>query len=494
MDNKLEAFPNNSDFNPGQDSSQFDIPEWARSLQLTYMLLIFVVGLLGNGVVVFIQKRQKDKSSTDYLVLAMALLDLFSSGFITPFYMAQNIRSVWNVVFSGVFCKMKYFLVYGTNISSTTLFAALAFDRYMRTCHPLSLKYMPKTSKIMSIVTVLISFAIALFSIYVFEQNDANNSCGKVNGTQVFDIVMTSFLTAAFVLLFGMAVFCYTKITLKIRRQAREGRQRRSRALGPTSRIVRLFKPKKVETLILNELTQSSGRKTDTHLKTLSTKSTALDASGSCCQDSTVDKQETGNDGSAFESRVDRKTRNVSEDSTVAQTDSTNLTSNEKREPPSVENPDRNTKKQYCKEKFRCIHCGEIDDVQNSPKSACHHQNDEQLLQPNNLNLKQRTHKQQCLRKMEDSTSMMSEREKKEIRKVNYVTFMMFTITATYVLTWVTTWVMYAIFDQTTVTGRVVLYLTKTSFVVNYIATPLFFTLMSTQFRARVKSLVYNIR
>jgi hypothetical protein len=57
MDSKVEAYPNNSDFNPGQDLSQFDIPEWA-------------------------------------LVLAMALLDLFSSGFITPFYMAQNIRPV----------------------------------------------------------------------------------------------------------------------------------------------------------------------------------------------------------------------------------------------------------------------------------------------------------------------------------------------------------------------------------------------------------------
>ena len=489
MSENLVSFLNGSDINQDTSLSHFEIPKWAQTLQLVFMILLCGVGLLGNGLVAIIQTRLKDKSSTDYLVLTMALLDLFCSTCVTPFYMAQNIQAFWELVFSSTFCKLKYFIIYGTNISSTMLFSALAFDRYMRTCHPFSSRYTCSKSKILCVIIILIGISMAVMSFHVFDQNEALDDCVKAEDTRVMETIMNSCLTGAFVLLFGMVVFCYTKVTLKIRERAKVRNHsnvpplRKSRSPG---RKFRLFRQKKVEPLPLVSGTRPSKQCSVFEPGTSSSKKPALDTSRSCSADS-ANGANTGNDVIVFGTQIDRKFRNTSAYITLTPTALDGLTPRQNYINATLKNSYTGTKKENFKENILCSHKNLSKSCRQSRDFL--HQISQDTQQETCPPLKQGKQQQQHEQQSEDS-SVVSEREKREIRKVNYVTFMMFIITATYVITWVSAWLLYAIFNQTTITGRVVLYLTRTSFAVNYIANPIFFTVMSAKFRERARNLI----
>jgi hypothetical protein len=239
----------------------------------------------------------------------------------------------------------------------------------------------------------------------------------------------------------------------------------------------------------------------DDRVKNASSTTPTFGSARACCSDSTIDTLKTGNDKVDFAERENRG-KDLNHINYLALTPSAlkNLTSKRNDQPFAMQNRCIITKQELLKDNGACCQLKCKNETVRYLTKSCqqpsnfhhqYHKKHQMLLQSNNNeNIKQQT-QQQHLQQSEDSTCVLSEREKKEIRKVNYVTFMMFTITATYVLTWVTTWVMYAIFDQTTVTGRVILYLTKTSFVVNYIANPIFFTFMSARFRERAKNLIF---
>lgn len=140
-----------------------EIPQWALDIELVYLVFILVIGIPGNSLVVLVQMQNKEKTSTDYYVMFMAGFDLLCSSVNTSLRIFTNTRAIWIKLVSSFVCTIRSFFVYTTTMSSVFLLAAIAIDRYIKTCRPLTTFYNTKKAEI---VCVIISFGSIVCSFH----------------------------------------------------------------------------------------------------------------------------------------------------------------------------------------------------------------------------------------------------------------------------------------------------------------------------------------
>lgn len=135
------AIINNSGFNNVTILSEQAIPKWALTVELVYLIILIVIGLPGNSLIILVQIKNKAKVTTDYYVLTMAFFDFLSSTINAHFRIFVNTEEVWNLIVSEFLCSLRSFFVYITSMSSAFLLVAIAVDRYIKTCKPLTTAY-----------------------------------------------------------------------------------------------------------------------------------------------------------------------------------------------------------------------------------------------------------------------------------------------------------------------------------------------------------------
>lgn len=64
---------------PSTESYTSYVPKWAEIVVLIYMSMVTVFGIPGNGIILIVQGKIRDKSSTDILVTTMAVFELLCS-------------------------------------------------------------------------------------------------------------------------------------------------------------------------------------------------------------------------------------------------------------------------------------------------------------------------------------------------------------------------------------------------------------------------------
>lgn len=124
-----------------------EIPQFVYKLEITYLVFIALVGIPGNSLILILQLRNREKSSTDYLVMTMAGFELWCSSVNNTVKILKNIPSLWASIASPRFCQLHYCSSYITTLASTWSLGAIAIDRYIKTCKPLTANYTLTTAK-----------------------------------------------------------------------------------------------------------------------------------------------------------------------------------------------------------------------------------------------------------------------------------------------------------------------------------------------------------
>uniref|UniRef100_A0A3Q1EEX9 Neuropeptide FF receptor 2 n=1 Tax=Acanthochromis polyacanthus TaxID=80966 RepID=A0A3Q1EEX9_9TELE len=133
-------------------------PSVAAVFTVAY-LLIFLVCMVGNGVVCFIVLRSKNmRTVTNLFILNLAISDLLVGIFCMPTTLVDNIITGWP--FGNVVCKLSG-MVQGISVSASVFtLVAIAVDRFRCIVYPFKQKLTIATSKLVIVIIWVLAVSI----------------------------------------------------------------------------------------------------------------------------------------------------------------------------------------------------------------------------------------------------------------------------------------------------------------------------------------------
>ena len=175
---------------------QFSLP--TTMILATAILVSFVMSVIGNSLVIcIIAKQQPMKTSTNCLILNLAVCDILTTVLLTPIFI--QIVFLGGKWFGGVLgsftCKM---LEYGNSVTlycSLLNLVAIAIDRCLAVTRPLSYKLSSKRLVKISIpVMWLISFSLPIGSLsntQLYYDGDMRPRCEELRDRGSLDLYIT---------------------------------------------------------------------------------------------------------------------------------------------------------------------------------------------------------------------------------------------------------------------------------------------------------------
>lgn len=207
---------------PSTESYTSYVPKWAEIVVLIYMSMVTVFGIPGNGIILIVQGKIRDKSSTDILVTTMAVFELLCSSLNSVFIILSYINAIWVATGSDTSCNIHGFTMYISSISSTLLLTAIALDRYFQTCMPLNTFYSKNKAKRICIGIIATTFVLSLPGLFLGTLDKSQPPCTRRTDIPILPHVIDFTLGTIFFTMFIAVVFCYTKVALLIRRRHRK--------------------------------------------------------------------------------------------------------------------------------------------------------------------------------------------------------------------------------------------------------------------------------
>lgn len=195
-----------------------NVPDWARTFVLVYLTAIMSVGVPGNALLILVQVKNKHKTSTDYLILTMAVYDFFSSLLTVPMNIFRNTKSVWKYVASAFFCKLLGFATYQMTMASVFLLSATAIDRYIKTHHPLNRLFTAGRAKLTCAVISLTCVLLRSPPLLVYGIDSRLNCEENKQWIEIME-VYRMFLAIITVFGFFIKLICYVKVGIVIKRR-----------------------------------------------------------------------------------------------------------------------------------------------------------------------------------------------------------------------------------------------------------------------------------
>ncbi|KAK6489791.1 trace amine-associated receptor 1-like [Huso huso] len=194
-----------------------------------FMVLAILVTVCGNLLVITsIAHFKQLHTSTNYLILSLAVCDFLLGGFIMPCSAIRSVEGCWYL--GDFFCKIHTSTDIMLSTASIFHLSFISIDRYFAVCQPLRYrtKITPVTILIMIIISwvvpgifafgmVFLDFSIKGIEDFYYEQVDCVGGCfvifSKASGVVTS---MISFFIPGFIML-GI----YLKVYLVARKQAR---------------------------------------------------------------------------------------------------------------------------------------------------------------------------------------------------------------------------------------------------------------------------------
>jgi len=195
------------------------MPAWVRYVEISYLSVIMLIGIPGNSLIICVQSRNRDKTSTDYFIGAMAVCELLCSSANASLRIIMNTK-IWIHIASHTFCRFHLNLIYITTFTSSYLLAAIAVDRYFKTCKPLSNVYNVKTSKLICLVVVFVGFLTGISGYFVFEV-DEHFVCIVAKKYIKLQHGLDSCIISSTIVIFLVFIFTYVKIVITLCKRIR---------------------------------------------------------------------------------------------------------------------------------------------------------------------------------------------------------------------------------------------------------------------------------
>ena len=105
------------------------LPDWCPVVLTTLIVIAALLATFGNGIIILVERKNRCKMSTDWLVCFMAANDLTYSIINVPIKVLRQFGTTETFL-----CKIDFFIEKWTMYSSTLLLATVALDRYWKTC------------------------------------------------------------------------------------------------------------------------------------------------------------------------------------------------------------------------------------------------------------------------------------------------------------------------------------------------------------------------
>ncbi|XP_049714420.1 probable G-protein coupled receptor 25 [Elephas maximus indicus] len=211
-------------------------PSWDLPYSYAYIpvlyLVAFAVGLLGNAFVVWLLAgRRGPRRLVDTFVLHLAAADL---GFVLtlPLWaVAAALGGRWP--FGESLCKLSSFALAGTRCAGALLLAGMSVDRYLAVVKLLDAR--PLRTPRCALATCCAVWAVALLAglpalAYRGLQplpGGQGSQCGE-EASDAFQGLSLLLLLLTFMLPLGVTLFCYCRISRRLRRPPHLGRARRN--------------------------------------------------------------------------------------------------------------------------------------------------------------------------------------------------------------------------------------------------------------------------
>ncbi|KAJ0001476.1 hypothetical protein NQD34_006496 [Periophthalmus magnuspinnatus] len=205
-------------------------------------IIIFIVGLLGNTLVIYVVVRYaKMKTVTNLYILNLALADeLYILGI--PFLCTQNVLFYWP--YGEFLCKTYMTADIMSQFTSTFCLTMMSIDRYLAVVHPMrSVKWRkPKVAKILNAMMWVVSFLIALPVTIFSNVQDNFNNC-NITWPEPNNLWSNVFILVTAILgFFGPVVvicLCYLLLVIKVRSAgAKAGLTKRRKSERKVTRMV----------------------------------------------------------------------------------------------------------------------------------------------------------------------------------------------------------------------------------------------------------------
>lgn len=209
------------------EDAQFEpVPLLRHSYQLTVLYTVaygavFFTGVLGNTFVVLAVWAHKNLNiTTDYLILSLALADLFILWICLPTTLINSIFTEW--LWGQFFCRLSTWANASTSFASVYTLVAVTADRYLAICH--TLKYNTSWDReYTKYVIFTVWFVAAIFGIpnwYNYdlivwqEGNYGYRLCTSQTDQKLYFLFVN--LLLAFIVPFMLISGLYTKIFITV--------------------------------------------------------------------------------------------------------------------------------------------------------------------------------------------------------------------------------------------------------------------------------------
>ncbi|XP_030004230.1 P2Y purinoceptor 14-like [Sphaeramia orbicularis] len=203
----------------------------ARIFFIVSYSLVFLVGLLLNGFILWFYFCQSQRSSSTIMVYLKNLVAAdFLLSLCLPFSIV-NLTTTSNLTIRLVHCKFGIAIFYLNMYASILFMAHIAYNRYLKIIHPFKTHFLQtvRAAHIISIVTWV--FLLTVLSIYVcasfITQKNLTSipySCEELHNKNVIVLhrVIHSSILVAFlsVLIFMLYVYCHTSHEVSLAQQS----------------------------------------------------------------------------------------------------------------------------------------------------------------------------------------------------------------------------------------------------------------------------------
>ncbi|XP_041355154.1 orexin receptor type 2-like [Gigantopelta aegis] len=148
---------------------------------IIYLVILMLCGIVGNGLVCYVYRWRFRRTTSNFFILFLAIVDLLSCCLGMPFEVSDLLLPY--MFDAPAACKILRFVETWTISASGLTLVCVAFDRYYKLCKPLR-RFTILKAKVFCSVAVSIALLMALPALALFGRRSLTTGVADVNGTE----------------------------------------------------------------------------------------------------------------------------------------------------------------------------------------------------------------------------------------------------------------------------------------------------------------------